>query len=297
VAQFAFRILNVFAPSTFDGNPLCVFEDARGMTEQHMHLLTRQFNLSETAFVFPPQPDEQAAGVTARVRVFTPGHEMAFAGHPALGAAQVVRDVHATGPRLTLRFNAGDVPLSVSDTGDADTWSFAPPLAGAPRCWAPALAPAAFAEMLGLSREDLASDPMWVNTGSDHLLVPLRDAAAVARVTFDPARLANWPVSSLGRRSVYAFALGADEGTHLRVDARYLFIREGTVVEDPGTGSACANLGAWLSLMSKRANLAVQVTQGEQMGRLCCLTLDLDAQGGIRVGGHVIEIGRGRVEI
>lgn len=297
MAQFAFRILNVFAPSTFDGNPLCVFEDASGMSEQHMQLLTRQFNLSETAFVFAPLPDEQAAGVSARVRVFTPGHEMAFAGHPALGCAHVVRDVHATGPRLTLRFNAGDVPLSVSDAGASDTWSFAPPLAVAPRCWAPALPPADLAAMLGLSMDDLASDPMWVSTGNDHLLVPLRDAAAVSRATFDPARVANWPVSSLGRRSVYVFALGADEGTRLRVDARYLFIREAAVVEDPGTGSACANLGAWLFLARKRSNLAVRVTQGEQMGRLCQLTLDLDEHGGIRVGGHVIEIGRGQVEI
>ena len=297
MAQFAFRILNVFAPSTFDGNPLCVFEDARGMTDQHMQLLTRQFNLSETAFVFPPLPDEQAVGVTARVRVFTPGHEMAFAGHPALGCAHVVRAVHGTGPALTLRFNAGDVPLSVSADGDPDTWSFVPPLAVAPSCWSPALAPAVLATMLGLATEDLASDPMWVSTGNDHLLVPLRDAAAVARATFDPARVAHWPLSSLGRRSVYVFALSADEGSRLRVDARYLFIRDGAVVEDPGTGSACANLGAWLSLVGKRSNVAVQVTQGEQMGRLCRLTLDLDEHAGIRVGGHVIEIGRGQVEI
>ena len=297
MARYAFRILNVFAPSTFEGNPLCVFEDARGLSDQTMLLLTRQFNLSETAFVLPPTPEQQGAGVTACVRVFTPGHEMAFAGHPALGTAQVVRAVHGTGAHQILRFKAGDVALSVPDPAQPDIWSLAPPLARPPRSWAPSVAPEAIAGMLGLSGQDLAHDPAWMDTGSDHLLVPVRNADALARASFDPARAQDWPVSSLGRKTAYVFSINADNGNHLDIGARYFFIRDGATVEDPGTGSACANLGAWLALVRKRSSLSANVTQGEKMNRLCRLVLGVDARGGIQVGGRVIEVGRGQVDI
>ena len=88
---YAFRLLNVFAESTFGGNPLCVFDDARGMDDVTMRALAVQFNLSETTFVLP---SERAH---ARVRIFTPGYEMAFAGHPTLGTAHVVRDLLGAG--------------------------------------------------------------------------------------------------------------------------------------------------------------------------------------------------------
>jgi len=297
MARYAFRILNVFAPTTFEGNPLCVFEDASGLTEQTMLLLTRQFNLSETAFVFPATSEQHRAGVTAGVRVFTPGHEMAFAGHPALGTAQVVRAVHGTGTQMTLRFKAGDVALSAPDPHEPDLWTLAPPLAHAPRSWAPAVAPAAIAQMLGLNEQDLADAPAWMDTGSDHLLVPVRTADALSRASFDSTRLMQWPVSSLGRRTAYVFCVNEDSGSHMEIGARYFFIRDGAMVEDPGTGSACANLGAWLAHARNRLNLTANVTQGEKMNRLCRLVLGVDASGGIRVGGRVIELGTGQVDI
>jgi len=297
MARYAFRILNVFAPSTFEGNPLCVFEDARGLDQPTMLMLTRQFNLSETAFVFPPSPEQRDAGVTACVRVFTPGHEMAFAGHPALGCAHVVRAAYQAGDRLTLRFKAGDVPVSVADAAAADTWMLAPPLARAPTRRAPALASSEVADMLGLTSDDLAHDPVWMDTGNDHLLVPVRDRGALARATFDPVRTRHWPVSSLGRKTAYLFCVNADDGRHLDVSARYFFIRDGASVEDPGTGSACANLGAWLALVQGRFDVTVQVTQGQEMNRLCRLMLAVNGQGGIQVGGQVIEVGCGQVDI
>lgn len=296
MARYAFRILNVFAPSTFDGNPLCVFEDGRGLTDAQMFSLTRQFNLSETAFLFPPSPGESAVGVHARVRVFTPGHEMAFAGHPALGCAHVARTMNDAGPDTVLRFNAGDVPLS-SSADDPDLWTFTPPQAGAPRSASPGVPDAALAAMLGLSAHDLASPPIWMDTGAEHLLVPVRDADALSRASLAVDRAGRWPVSRLGRQTAYVFAIRDDDGARMTVDARYFFIRDGALAEDPGTGSACANLGAWLSRVQHRANLAVDVIQGEKIGRLCHLTLHLDAEGGIRVGGRVIEIGCGQVEI
>ena len=87
--SYRFRILNVFTRGSepFSGNPLCVFENAVGMNADTMQALTRQFNLSESTFIFPAD----TAGVTANVRIFTPAYEMAFAGHPTLGTAHVCR--------------------------------------------------------------------------------------------------------------------------------------------------------------------------------------------------------------
>src|SRR5499426_3738673 len=95
--RYAFRIVNVFTVDgdRLSGNPLCVFEDARGLTSEQMQALARQMNLSETTFVLP---SERA---TAHVRIFTPGYEMPFAGHPTLGTAHVVRALRG-GDQLAL---------------------------------------------------------------------------------------------------------------------------------------------------------------------------------------------------
>ncbi|HSD90881.1 MAG TPA: PhzF family phenazine biosynthesis isomerase, partial [Kofleriaceae bacterium] len=94
--SYRFRIVNVFTAlgDRLSGNPLCVFEDARGLSTEQMQALARQLNLSETTFVLP---SERA---TAQVRIFTPGFEMPFAGHPTLGTAHVVRALRG-GDRVT----------------------------------------------------------------------------------------------------------------------------------------------------------------------------------------------------
>ena len=91
MATHPFRIVNVFTQSQgpFTGNPLCVFEDGAGLNDEQMQALARQFNLSETTFILPPT--DMKAGANARVRIFTPDYEMAFAGHPTLGTAQICR--------------------------------------------------------------------------------------------------------------------------------------------------------------------------------------------------------------
>ena len=96
---FSFRTLNVFTTGPddpFSGNPLCVFEDARGLSSEEMQALARQLNLSETTFVLPAGDD----GATARVRIFTPTYEMPFAGHPTLGTAHVVRSLLGSGDEV-----------------------------------------------------------------------------------------------------------------------------------------------------------------------------------------------------
>jgi PhzF family phenazine biosynthesis protein len=113
MADYAFRIVNVFAETALGGNPLAVFEDARGLDTATMQALALQFNLSETTFVLP-------SGVaTACVRIFTPAFEMPFAGHPTLGTAHVVRALQQGGDDVTLEMRAGVIPVH----GDGDRWT------------------------------------------------------------------------------------------------------------------------------------------------------------------------------
>ena len=137
---------------------------------------------------------------------------------------------------------------------------------------------------------------MWVDTGADQLLVPLRTFDAVRRASPDSARVADWPASSLGRKTAYLFAFDAARpGQAL---ARYFFTKQGGgVAEDPGTGSACANLGGWLRATGHALPARCEISQGEAVGRPNRLHLQVGADGGIRVGGRVLEIGRGTITL
>jgi len=295
--SYPYRILNVFAESDFGGNPLCVFEHADGLSDIEMQALALQFNLSETTFILPSDK------ATARMRIFTPGTEMAFAGHPSIGTAHVVSALSETGDAardaLTLECKAGIVPLELRD----QVWTFAALQAVQTRTCEATLAE--IARLLGLHEDDLLSAPLWVSTGSDQLLVALKTPEAVARARPDGALLQTWPVSSLGRRTVYVFAFGAkdadavaDAAGRQPVTARYFFVRpEGGIGEDPATGSACANLGGWWLASQRDLPASFVVTQGVQMRRPSQLYLDLALDKTIRVGGKVVEIGRGMIQI
>lgn len=286
MATYAYRIVNVFAESTFGGNPLCVFEDARGMDDVTMQALALQFNLSETTFILPSD------NANAFVRIFTTGYEMRFAGHPTLGTAHVVRDLAKTGDALKLEFKAGVVPVTAID----DRWTLTAPHQGAAKT-APAGVPdAELASLLGLQADDLAGAPIWVDTGADQLLVPVKTPDAVRRAQPDSSRLERWPQSSLGRKTAYVFAFDPEQPG--KVLTRYFFTKQGGgVAEDPGTGSACANLGGWLLATGHALPARYEVDQGEFVDRRCRLDLAVTAEGEIRVGGRVIELGRGTVTI
>lgn len=284
-ATYAYRLLNVFAESTFGGNPLCVFEDARGLDDATMQALALQFNLSETTFILP------SAVADARVRIFTPDFEMPFAGHPTLGTSQVVRDLLGCGDALLLEVKAGVVPVEAS----GDVWTLTAPCPAGPRTAPSPLSRAEVAALLGLDESDLVADPVWVDTGVAQFLVPLRSPAAVRRARPDGSFPERWPVSSLGRRNAYVFAF--DEETPGQVQTRYFYAKQGGVAEDPGTGSACANLGGWLIATGHPLPAHYAIDQGAAVDRPSRLRLAVDAEGAIQVGGRVIEIGRGTVTI
>lgn len=278
MSTYAFRIVNVFAESPLAGNPLCVFEDARGLDGATMQALALQFNLSETTFVLP------STRATAHVRIFTPTFEMPFAGHPTLGTAYVVRGAAAAGDAVTLEMKAGVIPV----TAQGDVWTLE---ANAPRHRAHGASTADIAAMLKLTPADVLDAALWVNTGSEQLIIPLASFDAVRRA--NPSAEALATNASNGQRSMaYVFAR---EGTS--VLARFFFPKHGSVIEDPGTGSACANLGGWLLATGSALPQRLQVEQGAAVGRPCHLGLEVTADRRIRVSGRVIEIARGTVSL
>jgi PhzF family phenazine biosynthesis protein len=303
MTDFKFRLVNVFASepliaaSALAGNPLCVFEDARGLGEREMMALTRQFNLSETTFILP-SPDSSAAD--ARVRIFTPTHdprlaEMRFAGHPTLGSAHVVRALTGRGDRVTLDLPAGRVPVQAN----GDVWTLTAPFEGAPVVNAEPMPVQEVAALVGLAAEDLAGMPTWVDTGMEQLLVPVNSAEAVRRATPSAARAGDWPRSRSGRCNAYVFAFtgGTVEGRE-QVAARFFIMPPGGgLYEDPGTGSACANLGGWLLHTGHRLPASVLVDQGTEMQRPCRLLLDVGTDRSVRVGGRVVEVASGSVRL
>jgi len=275
-----FRIVNVFAETPLAGNALAVFDDARGIDDTTMQALALQFNLSETTFILP---SERAS---ARVRIFTPAFEMPFAGHPTLGTAHVVRALHATGDRVTLEMRAGIIPVEA----DGDVWTLQ---ANAPTHRRPDATREQLAAMLGLQADDLlaTAEPLWVDTGSEQLVIPLASFDAVRRARPSPVALAEH--GSNGKRAMaYVFAR---EGS--RVVARFFFPKHGAVVEDPGTGSAAANLGGWLLATGAALPQRLMIEQGDAVGRPCRLGLAVAADRSIRLSGRVIEIARGRLTL
>jgi PhzF family phenazine biosynthesis protein len=288
---YAYRLLNVFArEGRLTGNPLCVFEDGTGLDEATQQALARQFNLSETTFILP------STRATARVRIYTPSYEMPFAGHPTLGTAHVVRDLARAGDSIELEMKAGIIPVSARGA----RWTLQ---ANAPRARKPSESNAELAQILGLAEADIGDAPLWVSTGREQLLVPLRSVDAV-RKAGPRGDVFTRLKSEDGNSMAYVFA---DSGA--AVESRFFFPSGAAILEDPATGSACANLGGWFALT--RPGLAVErtVSQGEAVLRPSTLYLRVEyaaaaqaapsarREARILVSGDVIELGRGTVTL
>ena len=288
MTDYAFRIVNVFAEAPLAGNPLCVFDDARGLDDATMQALALQFNLSETTFVLP------STVATARVRIFTPMFEMPFAGHPTLGTAHVVRALRGAGDAVVLEMIAGRIGVRAA----GDVWTLT---ANPPRHRPVAASRADLAAMLGLDEGDVAPDaarpPLWIDTGSEQLVIPLASADAVRRAA-PHAALMEAHASNDRRAMAYVFADDERAGEGARgIVARFFFPKYGAVLEDPGTGSACANLGGWLLATGATLPQRLAIRQGDAVGRPCRLLLYVGADGTIEVSGRVIELGRGTLSL
>lgn len=275
--QYAYRLVNVFAESHFGGNPLAVFPQADGLSQQQMQLIARQFNLSETVFV---QRAEHSSAVR-KLKIFTPDYEMPFAGHPTIGSAFVLKSALNLDSQYVLQTESGLVALQ--HQGDLITLALknAVALENAP------ITTAQCAAVLGLQPSDIASAPVWVDTGVDQLLVQLASARAVAECRIDTALFQRYALSKSGKRQLYVWF---EQQGNAKV--RLFFEQNGTVIEDPGTGSAAANLGGW-AIANGKTPLDWQISQGDEIGRPNRLRLQVDAQQTIYVGGRVVLVGQG----
>ena len=277
-----YRILNVFTDGDdpFSGNPLCVFEDATGLSDKDMQDLARQLNLSETTFITSGQDD-----VTANVRIFTPNYEMPFAGHPTLGTAYVARELSSAQDAVLLRMPAGDIPVRVA--GNVWTLQANPPTSSPVEVLRKDLS-----AMIGLTPDCLAAEPLWVDTGTVQLIVPLRSARDVMAASAHPKLLTQHATTPAGESLVYLWApTGPDT-----IEARLFFSQNNAVIEDPATGSACANLGGWFLANGERG-IRRRIHQGSAIKRPSVLDLEVTQDDTILVSGVVREVGRGTFAI
>ena len=302
---------DVFTDRPFGGNQLAVFPDARDIPEELLLPITREFNFSEVTFVYPAADPERH---TRRVRIFTPGGEIPFAGHPTVGTAFVLfasgelRAIACNEVTVVLEEGVGPVPVLVrfgeGGTAGGATPTFAQlsvaqlPLAGPPEPDA-----ATLAEVLSLDPDDFVGGPYGaqaVSCGIPFLMVPVRSRDAVRRAR---VRLDVWERTLRGTpgSEIMVFALDLERpGTDVR--AR-VFVPGLSVPEDPATGSACAALGGYLAARTPRddATLRWVVEQGVEMGRPSVIELEADKSGGVvtavRVGGSSVLIGEGRLKL
>lgn len=275
--KYAYFLVNVFAESHFGGNPLAVFYEADGLNDAEMQLIARQFNLSEVVFV-QSSPLPQAV---RKLKIFTPDYEMPFAGHPTVGAAFVLHSLLHLPADYFLQTNAGLV--EIQHQGELITLAINHDVEveDAP------LTKEECAEILGLTVSDIASSPSWVNTGVAQLLVELSSEQAVKNCKINANLFIEKAVSKDNIPQMYVWFREAQQAK-----VRLFFSSKGTVMEDPGTGSAAANLGGW-HIKQGLTPLELRILQGDEMGRPNRLSLKVDEQNTIFVGGKAIQVGKG----
>jgi trans-2,3-dihydro-3-hydroxyanthranilate isomerase len=300
--RYRFITADVFTDRIFGGNPLAVLPDARGLASAQMQSIAREFNLSETVFVLPP--DDPAH--TRKIRIFTPAQEIPFAGHPTIGSALVLAATGAlelTGEtsRITFEELAGPVPVTIRTPASGPSFAqLTAPVAPEVR---PAPPPDAIAAMLSLTPADLRTSsglPEFASCGFPLLIVELADLAALGRARLD---LGLWQrlLADAWSREVYLVSRAAsDPAADFQVR---MFAPAAGIAEDPATGGAAAALAGWLGLREAPADGIARhlIVQGIEMGRPSRLEIEVEKRAGavraVRVGGSAVLVGEGTLEV
>ena len=313
--KYNFIQLDVFTDRAFAGNPLAVFPEAEGITDEQMQQIAREMNLSETVFVLPSDKE----GVTRRLRIFTPSSELPFAGHPIAGtwnclAREGVVPIREGGSgRVHLQHEVGigvlpieidfkdSLPVKVTMTqgqweikAEIEDWNDQ----------------ADIARGLGLSREDLDETlPLQAcSTGNTMLMVPIRSLADLGRCKTNVSLLeevyARNGFASSGATGCYAFTRETMEVGEARAHARF-FVGQ-NIGEDPATGSAAGPLGGYLVYHDATRVDPVDgvykfgIEQGDFMNRPSRIGLEVKGAPGrvdeVRVSGESVMVARGVLE-
>ena len=295
--------VDVFTDRAFGGNPLAVITNGRGLLEETMQAVAKEFNLSETTFVLPPDDPRH----DWRVRIFTPSSELPMAGHPTVGTAFVLAREHLI-PRggretnIVFEEGVGPVPVRVEfENGEPSFVEMSQPL--------PKFGPrlddrTAVAAMLSLNPEDVdeRSPLEVVSSGVPFFYVPLRslDAARRARPRADLMERAA--IEHGVPPEVFVFTRET-EGTGSTVHSR-MFAPGMGITEDPATGAASGPLGCYLvryGLVEGESAAEIISEQGIEMGRPSYVRIRIERRGeeitSVRVGGQCHFMGEGFIEL
>lgn len=316
--RFSFLTADVFTDQPFGGNPLAVFPDARHLPEARFQQVAREINYSETVFVLPA--DDPAH--TRRLRIFTPGAEVPFAGHPTVGTAVVlasIGEVPLTGDETRIVFEEGVGPVAVTIQSrqgkpiGAELSAARMPERGPqpPRV-------AELAALLSLAPKDLVTGDLvtgeaaagdfvaetWTS-GVPFLVVPVRDREALGRAELEMTAwrelLADWWAPS-----VYVVARSPEplESGIEQPDWRVRMFAPGLgVPEDPATGAAATAFAGYLGCRAPQAEGTLRwlLEQGIEMGRPSLLRVEADKRDGevvaVRVGGGAVLMAEGKMEV
>lgn len=303
--KLSFHTLDVFTTRKFAGNPLAVVLGADHLSTEQMQTITKEFNLSETTFVMKPENPKN----TAKVRIFFPGGEMPFAGHPTLGTAILLAELNnkpgcTISTEIRLELKAGLTPVKVTRIADLCAGVFtAPIIPFHVNVKLPSIAQTA--QALNLSAGDIGFDGQTITCiegGPRFFFVPVKTRASLEK---SQVREPFWSelLKPLGSTAdaAYLYTRGGD-GPNASFRAR-MYSPSGGIPEDPATGSAAALLAAQL-LSAEKLNDGThhwQLEQGYEMGRPSDLRLEADVNGGtlkaVRVGGSAVRVMSGEIEI
>lgn len=293
---------DVFTGQPFGGNPVAVFPDAEGLTDDQLQRIAREMNLSETVFVFPPT-DPAAA---ARLRIFTPTQEIPFAGHPVLGTFYVLAHLKRISvqegiTRVTQECNIGLFPIEVhSEHGSVVRVVMAQPK---PELLEPVTAIDELyliAGALGIPKHVIA-DAKWplqvVSTGLPVLIVPVRTLTAARSITPDASAIIK-VCERFGANGIMVFTTVTVE-SFASVHAR-MFAPKIGILEDPATGSAGGALGAYLvhnGVVEVGPTTEILIEQGYEIDRPSRILVQVESEDdviqGVTVGGQCVLVVEG----
>jgi trans-2,3-dihydro-3-hydroxyanthranilate isomerase len=297
-----FQTVDVFTSDRFSGNPLAVVLDAEGLSQEMMQAIAGEFNLSETAFVLPPQDTAHAA----QVRIFTPRSELPFAGHPNVGAAFVLatcglkHDAPGGGERLIFEEIAGLVAIDILQ--DGQRVSGARLRSPQPFQRGDAIASELVADACGVLHDDIVvahHQPCIASCGAAFILAEVRSRSALAGA--EPrADVFLRRVSKLGATGIMIYCHDGRAGVDLR--AR-MFAPHHGIAEDPATGSAAVALIGLLASLHSEPEIVLdrRIAQGVEMGRPSLLDARaVKRRGDVHstyIAGHCVRVMEGTIDL
>jgi len=281
-----FLIAGVFTGTPLEGNQLGIFPDARGLSADLMQKAAREMNFSETVFFLPP---EDPASADARVRIFTPGSELPFAGHPTLGSAWVLGELLGK-DTVTLQLGVGLVPVELERDPASGEITFGRMSQPLPELAGPFSRADELMAALGTAPADGALPVEVYVNGPVNAYVEFADEATVVALAPDMHKLAALPVN------VSCFAQ-TEAGVITRMFAPAL-----GVTEDPATGSAAGPLAVHLARHGRIAfGEEIEIRQGAQVNRPSVLHAQVDGTPErierVLVGGQAVLVARGEYRL